>query len=481
MEKAVIGLDIGTSSIKAVLFNKEKRIISLKKIKFNLIDNNSRLDMLFDKVKNILIELKNDNPNIEINAIGISTIFPSLIPVDINGNALTSLLGWNNNLAHSIITEFKRNNKEVLELCYKTGCPIHESYSIWKMLWLKKNNPIIFNKTYKFISLSEYIIYKLTGKFIVSYPIASTTGLFNIHNFDWDHSILGMIGISSEQLSSCKDIFHSEKIKDEIAIEIGLNNQLKIIIGAGDGMLCHVGCGGTKKSMMSSTLGTSGALRFLSDKKTNNPLIWCHPLFDNKFICGVAINAGGITTNWFINNFTKKNEKELLEELGDMEINSDIDGPIFLPFLNGERGPNYNQNMNASMVGLKSSDDEVSIYRSIIEGIFFNLYQGYEKIVEENGKPLQIIASGGYTKSDYKLQMQADIFNEKIIVPEIVESTAVGTAIIALKSIKELSNISEVNPKIKKVFYPNKERHNKFKVRYEIFKKFYEKSSGKIN
>lgn len=474
MEKAVIGLDIGTSSIKIIVCNFNKKIIYSDKEEFSKeISDVKTINPygLLDKVTEILSRTIEKKKKIEVKAIGLSSMFPSLVALDNNGKPITEIFTWLDKHGSSIVEEFKKNKEEANKLYKKTGCVVHESYPLWKILWLKKHKKSLFSKADKFVSLSEYLTYKLTGKFIVSKAIASTTGFYNIFSEEWDKSILDMLGIGKKKISECYDIYHSEKINKEFCSTINVENAV-LVLGAGDGLLSHVGSGCLKKKGMSSTVGTSGALRLISDKAMlNNPLIWCYYLDKDKYVIGGAINAGLISLNWFKEKV--KGDDDFFKEMDEAVVKRKIDGAYFLPFLDGERGPGYNQNINACFVGLSSKDDYVSIYRSILEGIFFNLYSCYEVIVKEVGIPLEIRASGGYINSDVMLQMQADIFNKEISVPDVKQSSALGAAIIALKSIGQIKDILEFEVGIKKKKYPDSKKHKMYMKRYKVYKELY--------
>ena len=183
MEEVAAGLDIGTSSIKIVLYGK-KGVCYSKRINHSNKNSNGReIDprQLIKDVVRLIHKSKDQNRNLKIKAIGISSIFPSLIVLDEKGNPLTKIITWMDNRGGDIAVNFKKRKKKSILLHKKTGCIIHGSHSLWKILWLKKNEKKIYSKAAKFLSLQDYLVYKLTGKYVVSYAIASTTGLFNIN------------------------------------------------------------------------------------------------------------------------------------------------------------------------------------------------------------------------------------------------------------------------------------------------------------
>jgi gluconokinase len=370
------------------------------------------------------------------------------------------------------VAEAKENQEFALELQAETGCVLHESYTIWKLLWLKKYQPQVFQKAYKFLSLADYLTYRLTGEFATSYAIASTTGLFNINSLTWDSSILEFLGISQSQLASCFEITHTEKISSKTMHELGFEEDLLLVLGAGDGPLSNLGTGCFSNAKMCSSVGTSSALRIMANSEANHSSVWKYYFDEQSYISGIAINAGFSSLFWVYQNIFQEDAAHILSDLQELDLDA-MNEIIFLPFLDGERGPNYQQNMAGSFWGLKSNHGKKDILKAVVEGIFFNLYQCYQIIIEKKNLPSEIVAAGGYVNSAAMLQMQADIFNVKIVVPTIQEASAVGAAIVSLKGMGVISSLSSIKTVSKNLCIPNSAKHQEYMVKYKKYKKIY--------
>lgn len=474
MEQVVAGLDIGTSSIKIVLYGKSGVVYSTKICHSSRKNDNREIDpvTLFKNIICLIRKAKKQNKNLSIRAIGISSFFPSLIAIDEKGTPLTKIITWMDNRGSEIVSKFKRHKKEALLLQKKTGCIVHESHSLWKILWLKENKKNVFRKVDRFLSLSDYVIYKLTGKFVVSYAIASTTGLFNIKSLGWDKKILKMVGISDSQLSECHSIYHTEHLLEKIRLKTGLDKNVLLVIGAGDGQLSNIGSGCSTSRTMCSTVGTSSALRIIDSRRKFNRLVWKYYLYGKQYIYGMAINAGFSTLTWFYQNIFCKNSNGLFDIIDKIDVNR-ITDIIILPFIDGERGPGYNQKMFASLSGINSKNTDVDLFKAAIEGVLFNLYQCYEILVSKNNKPRVLIATGGYVYSEKMLQMQADIFNIKIELSYIREASAVGAAMLALVVTGSVSSLLEIKTKYEKVYVPNPKKHKEYMIKYKKYRELY--------
>lgn len=481
MEEVTAGLDIGTSSIKIVLYGK-KGVYYSERINHSKGSSDGReldpIKLLKDIIR-LIHKVKDKNNDLKIKAIGISSLFPSFIALDKKGNPLTKIITWMDNRGNGIVVKFKKRKKETILLQKKTGCIVHESYTLWKILWLKKNEKEIYLKANKFLSLPDYLVYKLTGKFAVSYAIASTTGLFNINSLKWDKEILRTVGISESQLPECHNIYHSEKFLEEIRTKTGLDSDIVLVLGAGDGQLSNIGSGCLSDRIICSTIGTSAGLRITGDSQKFNKSVWKYYLYGKKYIYGIAINAGSSTLAWFYKNIFHKNPDNLFNGIDRIDLNRPTD-IIVLPFLDGERGPHYNQNMSASLLGLSSRTTGNDIFKAVAEGIIFNLYHCYKILVKNRKRPKEIIATGGYIYSEKLLQMQADIFNVKVKVPYVKEASAVGAAIVSLIAIGEIASLSEVKTKFEKIYMPSVKKHKEYMIKYRKYRRCYEIYSKSI-
>lgn len=474
MEEVVAGLDIGTSSIKLVLYGKNGVIYSDRIDHFKGSSDGREIDpvQLIKDIIRLICKSIDKNKNVKIKAIGLSSLFPSFIVLDEKGKPLTKIITWMDNRGDDHANKYKKRKKEAAKLQENTGCVVHESHTLWKILWLKKNEKEIFSRAYKFLSLPDYLAYKLTGKFAISYALASTTSLFNINSLEWDKEILKMAGISECQLSECYSIYHSENLLEKIRLKMGLDDDTVLVLGAGDGHLSNIGSGCITYKTICSTIGTSSALRIVGGSQEYNRSVWKHYLYDKKYIHGIAINAGSSTLAWFYSNVFHKESNSLFNDIDKIDLDRSTD-MIFLPFLDGERGPNYNHKMSASLFGLNSRSTESEIYRATIEGLLFNLYDCYRILINRNKEPIEMVATGGYINSEKMLQMQSDIFNVKIKVPCVKEASAVGAAIVSLIAIGEKKDLSEIEIKYDKVYLPNPKKHNKYMKKYRKYKELY--------
>ena len=489
-----MSFDIGTSSVRAILFDRNGMQKCISSVEYSLIttmDGRAEIDadLVFDSTVKVIRECvnKSGTGRNSLSGIGISCHMHSFLLVDKEGKPLTPMMPWADNRAMKE-ADYIAKNYDVSDLYSRTGCRVqHPMYPASKILWFKKYEPELFRKTFKFITIKEYIIYRLYGIFAVDYTLASCQGFYNINSQKWDdHIVHDILGISEDRLSEVVECTHIFKgFKAEYENTLGISRETPLIIGSGDGIMANLGCGVRNDTSFSSTIGTSGALRTAVDK----PLLdcrqrtWCYAFTKDIWVAGGAVNNGGIALKWLREEFRKQFEYDsqqsgeniykLFDKMAD-EIKPGSDGLIFLPYLTGERCPDWNAGARGLMYGLGISHGRKHIIRAAMEGVMFRMYSIFEIMTELRNNTRQIMANGGYTNSDPWLQIQADIFNKEILVPEVQEASSLGAAFICMVSLG-LADINSVLPGMqpKKSVLPIAGNHEIYMKAYELSKQIY--------
>lgn len=417
----------------------------------------------------------------EIDAIGLSGIWHSLLLLDEHRKPLTPIFTWADTSPAETVAKY-RQDKKLWHLFYnKTGCAIHSIYPLWKIIHLKETQPDIFTKKVHITSQLEYIFEQLTGKSVESKTIASGTGMFNIHNLDWDDEILHFAGINRSMLCELQEPKYMALLKDSMADYLGLKKGLPVIIGGADGALNQIGAGALKKGIMTLSVGTSGALRLAYDKPVipESTSTWCYYALNGKRLVGAATSGAGNCLEWFKKKAYKSSGfsyKELDEKASKVDIEN---APIFLPFLYGERNPGWQDSRQASFMGLKSHHEIGDLYHGVIEGVLFNLYQCYKALTQITGEPKEVRISGGIENSSLWLQMAADIFGRDIITSGIQHMSTVGAAVLALNALGEIKDIEKYEPGYEKRFVPNERASKIYTKRYETYLDYYQRTGEK--
>ena len=460
MSKYVIGVDIGTTSTKSVMFDLGGNAIAQQTIGYPLdtpsqgaaVQDSDRIfRAVVDTVKQLVTQTS-INPS-EILCMSFSAAMHSLIMVDRAGQPLSPSLTWADN--RSAVWADKLKQEYDGERIYaRTGTPIHPMSPFVKLMWLRHTSDL-WQQTAKFISIKEYVFWQLFQKYVVDYSIASATGLFNFHRLDWDTEALSIVDIDANQLSQpvpTTTIFRS--MQSQYASEMGIDPNTPVVIGANDGVLANLGVGAIDPGIVAVTVGTSGAIRTTIDKPQIDPqgLLFCYALTENYWVVGGAVNNGGIILRWIKEQLASteaETAKLLQQDPYDLitaiaqTIPAGSSGLIFHPYLAGERSPLWDANARGSFFGLGLHHNKAHLIRAILEGVVYNLYSVFQAVENVAGEVTSVKAAGGFARSCLWQQMLADIFNKEVIIPASYESSCLGAAILGLYALEKISDITE--------------------------------------
>ncbi|KAA5544077.1 gluconokinase [Adhaeribacter rhizoryzae] len=486
----IIGLDIGTSSTKAIAFDEQGKVVSSAYQPYSILNpqpNYSEQDP--DEVfRAVLLALQKSTSQLNgatLAGISFSSAMHSLIAVDAQGNPLTNCIIWADNRSQ-VQADDLRVTPTGLDIYHYTGTPIHPMSPLCKLMWFRQYQPNLLQQAYKFISIKEYVWYKLFGRFQVDYSIASATGLFNIYTHTWYEPALEAAGITAAQLSEPVSPLYQISPQYINFLQLDSLAQVPFIIGASDGCLANLGAGATVPGRAALTIGTSGAIRVTAPQPAADPQqrLFSYILTENQYVVGGAVNNGGIILRWFRDNFAEA-EKAEAQRLGvdPYEILSQeaaavpagSEGLLFVPYLLGERAPIWDAQARGLFFGVSITHTKAHFLRAVFEGIVFGIYQVGQALTETTGPIDVIYASGGFARSPFWVQLVADIFNKKVILAGTVESSAWGAAMLALQALNLAPDTLSLPDQTahEQEYLPNPKRHAVYMQNFSIFEKLY--------
>ena len=457
-----LGLDLGTSSCKTVVVDEQGRVLGFGSSeyandntpgKWQEQDPNVVLSSVVDAARNA-IENAGELPG---NCAGASIggALHSLMAVDADGKPLTGLMTWADARATPQAKALSQT-ADASRLYQETGCPMHGMYPLYKIRWLKDERPEIFQKAARFISAKEFVFSRLTGQYVVDYSVAAGSGLLNIHHLNWNPQSLDLAGIKPVQLSMLADPKEIvDGIQPELARRMGLSSKTRLVLGSSDAANSTLGAGSVSMHQATCMVGTSAALRIITSQPILDPKgrSWCYAIDRQHWLVGGSINNGGIALSWLrdcLNSISQDSPSaqplsftELLEMASCIPLGAQ--GLICLPFFAGERSPNWNLDSRAVFFGLGLEHDARHIARAVLEGIAFRLMSLKEILDEISGSVTEIRASGGFTHSNFWLQMVADAFNCELVVPSWGETSSLGAALWALQATGALQNLYAIH------------------------------------
>ncbi|UOF89315.1 gluconokinase [Fodinisporobacter ferrooxydans] len=476
----VLGLDIGTTSVKACIFNLNGTLIAeAEKMITSYYPQPGWVEQSPDEIEHsavLAVEeaiLKADIGKEELISLGFSAAMHSLICIDENGKPLSPALIWADGRGSA---QAEKVSETIGDRVYaKTGTPIHPMTPFIKLLWMKETQYEPYRKAKYFMSIKEYILLRWFGQRVIDYSMASATGLFNPGTLRWEEELLALAGIRSEQLSEIVPPTRQlTGIEQSVAKAIGISHEMPFVVGAADGQLANLGIGAILPGEVAVSVGTSGAIRQLTKgvKINETHETFCYSFTEDSSIIGGPTNNGGIALQWL---------KELLNYQGSYDqflaeaesVAPGAEGIIFLPYINGERAPLWNQRAKGNFYGVTISHKKEHFIRAVLEGITFNLYQIGKGLERLAGEPRKIFVNGGLARSSLWLQMMADVFETEIYVPESYHSAAWGAAWVALVAIGKVHSFEEIKRNIPMgtPIVPNKETCEIYKKVYENYEK----------
>jgi gluconokinase len=477
-----LGVDIGTGSTKAVALDINGKSLFSTQIFYDTLKiqagySEQRPDEIFkafvQSISKAVHHLK-ENPA----AVSLSSVMHSIIPVDENGRALTNMLTWADGRSHEVAERILASGKA--EGLYKaTGTPIHAMSPLCKIIWWQENNPEVFSKTYKFVSIKEYIWNKLFHQFQVDYSTASATGLFDISSLQWHQPAVELAGIRGEQLSTpVSPGLVRFDLPEAIAHALHIEASTPFVIGASDGCLANLGSSAMSKSTASITIGTSGAVRIASDRPIHNfpSMLFNYLLDEQKFICGGAINNGGIAVKWCTENLLHESLKDDYDDLfKEIEaIDPGSGGIIFLPYLMGERSPIWDSRASGAFIGVNITHHTGHFLRAVVEGICFSLNNVLQILEESAGNVDKIHVSGGLFKSKVFIQMLANVTGKPLYLMQTEDASAIGAVDLALRALGHVESYEDLpEQEASFVCEPQLEVHEKYKMFFNVYKQLY--------
>lgn len=419
--KYVAGADIGTTSLKIAVFDEKGTLVSSASRDYTLITEGERVEFPAEEYWNMFRDAFTEvSRGIEISAISVDTQCETLILTDEDGAPLTNAIVWLDNRAEAEAREIeeKFGKKLVYEV---TGQPeICATWPAAKLLWVKKNLPEVFSNTKRIFLLEDYILFKLTGRFVTEKTLQSSSLYFDIRCGDWWDEMLSFIGISRKQLP---EIFGSAEL-------VGEYNGIKVATSAIDQIAGAIGAGVTSKSVISEMTGTTMAMFVPCDEIPEyNPesIIPCHVNYDGKYALLSWTPAAGLALKWFKNGFCADlsfKEMDVLAEAAGIGA----EGLTFLPYLCGSTMPKYSPTAKGAFLGLTLSHTRAHMIRAILEAVACMLKSNLEYM---NIEAPEIRSTGGGASSPLWCQIKADMTGRKITTLKNAESACLGSAILA--------------------------------------------------
>jgi len=485
--------DLGTSGDKAVLYAEDGTLVYSCTRPYGLkVENANQCEQdandWWDAVVEVTREITSVFDPKNIAVVSFSGQMMGVLCVDRNGDPIRNSIIWADMRASEEET-FVKSQIDMWDFYKITGHRISASYGMAKMMWLKKNEPEIYSKTYKFLNAKDYIILRLTGNFVTDYTDAAGNALWDQMENRWSETIVKLCGIDMEKLPEAHpstDI--AGKVTSEAARVTGLLEGTPVVCGGGDGVCAAIGTGCIKPGIAHSCLGTSSWVSLTSEHPLLDPNMknntWPH-IVPGYYLPTGTMQCGGGAFNWAVGELYSR---EVIEKTGggkfvvptrEAEASPvGAKGLLFLPHLIGERSPRWNPNAKGVFLGLTLEHKRGDMLRAVMEGVALNLGCILDGMRKCGCTVDNLVVVGGGAKNKLWRQIFADVYNVKIEKPvNTDEATSMGAAVtggVGVGLFDSFDVIDRFN-KIESVSEPIIENREHYRKLLSLYEECYER------
>lgn len=484
MGKYVLGVDLGTSAVKVSAVDHEGQIVAQESFDYDLIqkqpgyNEQNPEDWVSGTTVAIVRLILNDHLKADdIEGLSFSGQMHGLVLLDDQNKVLRPAILWND-------TRSTPQREEIMaklgdEFVDITRNQPLEGFTLTKLLWVKENEPEIWQRAKTFVLPKDYVRYRMTGNLAMDYSDATGTVLLDVAKGDWSKRLCDAFDIP---MSMCPPLIKSVDLAGTVtpvyAEFSGLSTATKVYGGAADNAAGAVGAGILHPNMVLSSIGTSGVVLKYEDSADVNYhgvlQFEDHAIPDKFYSMGVTL-AAGYSLSWLKKTFAPG------EDFGDFVASAakstvGANGLLFTPYIVGERAPYADADIRGSFTGVDGTHQRYDFVRSVLEGIIFSFRDLFD-IYEDNGGDFDTVVSiGGGAKSPLWLQIQADIFNRKVVSLKNEQGPGLGAAMIAATGLgwfTSLQDCAETFVHFDKTYLPNPVNVAKYHQLHAVYKQVY--------
>jgi len=445
----LLGIDLGTSTVKAALFTPEGDLVGLESEEYLLLGQSDWAEadpqLYWDPVVHSIRRLVASIGRPErIVAVSTSTFGESIFPLHADGSPVRPSISWMD----------MRSGEEAAFLAREIGvrrlqeisgqADINATWPATKFLWMARHEPEAFARTAKFLLPDDYLLFRLSGVQVAEHSMWGSSLVFDIRTRQWAEPVLELLGIQTSRLpvpTPTGTLIGT--ISDSTARATGLSPRTKVVAGAMDQMCAAVGAGNIRPGILTESTGTVIALLAtietpIFDANTKIP---CHLHAVPGTYCLLPWSpTGGMVLKWFKDRFGEKEVEEAAAKGADpydllcdqaAGVPPACDGLTLLPFFEGAGFPEFLPNARGVLFGLTLRHGKAHIIRAILESIAYMVRADVEALRRVGVTPDEIRVLGGGAKSRLWCQIKADVLGLPVVIPEVTEAAALGAAIIA--------------------------------------------------
>ncbi len=484
----VLALDIGTSSVRAILFDsrgdsvKTGQTVLGSQIKYSQtttfdggveVDAEKLLALTVSCLAKAVVKIKRAKKH--VSAVGISCFWHSLVGVGDEGRAVTPVYSWADTRSAGKVAELRKLFDD--DAYHKiSGAELHPCFWPAKLLWLRSNHTDLYNSVKRWMGFAEYLFLRLFNDGRSSISMASGTGLFNQQAAEWDRFIINTLGLEIDTLPVLSSAGPEKAVVGEYKAALAQFADIPWFPAVGDGAASNVGSGGSDDRRLVLNVGTSAAMRVVVPSPKDAALsikkgLFCYRVDEERVIFGGAFANGGNVYAWLKDTLLWHDDAAMAAKIA--RIKPDSHGLTVLPYWAGERSPGWRAGARAAILGMNLNTSPEDIVRATLESISYSFNEIRVSLHEQFPLTREIALSGGAIGSSPLLgQIICDVFGVPLVTGKVAEASSRGAALIALKGIGAISSLTDAPFEKGKLLRPSKAAHELYVRAIERFEKY---------
>lgn len=440
----MIGLDVGTSGVKAAAFGVGAPWCTVSLREYPLLEpapgqEVQDPDRVLAGCRAALADCVAKTAGAHVLAVSVSTAMHGLMALDATLRPLTPLVTWADSRAIAESRELRRQPGLAAELQALTGAPVHPMTPLTKLIWFARHDPATWRAARWWVGLKEWVLHDLTGELATELSSASGTGLLDMARRAWSQRAIEVCGVDPGRLAPILPTTASLRILPEVAASAGLDPATPVVAGGADGPLANLGSGAIVPGVAAVTLGTSGAVRMAVEhpQVDAGDTLFCYALLDSLWVLGGAISNGGGVLRWAGSALVPDLQPAsgVRDDAAVLELAAGVapgcEGLVMLPYLLSERAPLWDPDLPGAYLGLRRHHTRAHLVRAALEGVCLQMRLVLDSLDEV--KPVSVVnATGGVFRSELWRNVMAGMLGRPIRLVGDAEGTARGAGALAL-------------------------------------------------
>src|SRR5271157_5423037 len=483
----IIGLDLGTTNCKAVALALDGSLAGSAESSHRLISPRpgwaeQSAEEVWQGAQEVLRSVAQKVSSKDVIGLCLSGAMHSLLPVGADNLPLSPALTWADQRALPQARAL-RQKTDPHALYNRTGCPLQPLYYPARLRWWYEQDRQTFQQVARFMGITDWLVYCLTGRWVTNYGLASGSGLLDIQSLHWDAEALALAGITPGRLPELVSPFAVlGELLPEVAKTTGLPAGLPVVAGSSDGGLANLGAGAVSPGQSVITIGTSGAVRRVVAEPLLDPAerTWCYLLAERNWFAGGAINNGGLALQWLRQSFYPDLSAEsgfdrLFQDAAGIEPGAN--GVTLLPYFTGERSPYWDAQVRALIYGLDLKHNRAHLARALLEGVAFCLADVWEALKPAPMTEPAIRLAGSITRSPLWMQILADVLGERLLPLEASDASVAGAAMLGFQALGRAASLEQLAAHITPApaVQPDPARHQRYLELHRHFQQLYQR------